>query len=324
MTFKLKPDFCREKLEKLKEKSAELNHIIVVNEYEDIYASLTHEEIQKNSTKKRIPSSKEAKVTVLCQVHPEAGLHKTTVCKYLRSRKGLLCCGRAQVGEKFTGRVFSSETIDKMSISKKEYHAKKRGNRTPQEDKRNLFNDWRTAVQKKGNYVCAVVQIRPSTLHAHHIFSKKVFPSLELDPDNGVLLASNIHEAFHEKYGHLNIVTMDHFLDFLEILMKDKSYRIEIFKKVKPRSKNCNFHKLISNQATQSDAGSETISSFTPGPDPEVEKEIVQNLSTLYKNMEELREVLFQKLSEQEKKLALNAFEKPIVARYFEYENNNL
>jgi hypothetical protein len=39
--------------------------------------------------------------------------------------------------------------------------------------------------------------------------------------------------------------------------------------------------------------------------------------------MEELREVLFQKLSEQEKKLALDAYEKPIVARSFKFEESD-
>lgn len=202
-----------------------------------------------------------------------------------------------------------------MSVSKKKFHAEKRGNRPQEQDKKNLYIEWRDAVQKRGNCRCAILQIRPKTLHCHHIFSKKIFSSIQFDPENGILLASHIHEAFHEKCGYLNIITMDHFLDFLNLLMEDNTYRTEVFKKVKPKLKSSNSQELISNQATLCVAGSETITSS--------EKEILDNLLMLYKNMEELREVLFQKLNEKEKKIALDAFQKPISARSFEYKEND-
>ena len=76
---------------------------------------LTEEELNCNRSNKPIPSVREAILQMKCSHHPNAGIQKTTVFHYLRSRTGLCCCGKEQVSSKLTGRKFSAETIEKMS-----------------------------------------------------------------------------------------------------------------------------------------------------------------------------------------------------------------
>ena len=87
-------------------------------------------------------------------------------------------------------------------------------------------------MYKDGSYICAITGIKPQRLNAHHLFSKKVFFSIEFDPQNGILLSREIHEFFHYYFGSLNIVTIDHFIYFLVLLIENKnSFRENVFKK---------------------------------------------------------------------------------------------
>lgn len=146
-----------------------------------------------------------------------------------------------------------------MSNIKKRPENKK--NQTERNKKRSEYSEWRDKVYKNGNFICAVTGIKPQRLNAHHLFSKKVFSSIELDPENGVVLSTEIHEFFHSYFGTLNIITIDHFIDFLELLIVDKnSFRENVLKKVIPRKDSYSYVKIISNQlSNKKDTGSETI-----------------------------------------------------------------
>lgn len=313
MPLQLKPRYCIEKLQKMQEKASKFGHIFVENKYETLVASFSKNEIQSNSTKQYIPSEREAIVKIRCSAHPEKGIQETTVANYLRSRIGLPCCGKAQVGQKLKNRIFSEETRKKMSESKKKYYQKYLKRRKPKSILQPKFywSKWRQIVLQNGKYVCAITGFHARYLEAHHLFSKKVFLSIQFEPENGILLAAEIHRAFHKKYGTLNVVTIDHFLDFLQLLQNDPFYRNELFKKVSSRFKRTNFQKPISNQLSSRDKGSETTNSLNSQ----------QNILRLYENMEKLREKLFYKLTDQEKELALQAFQTPIVARFYEMNN---
>ncbi len=78
-------------------------------EYKDVTLS-------SDSTVK-VRSERLAELKVRCLSHSNAQDEPilTTYDNYLRSKKGLPCCGRQSVSEKLANRVFSEETRKKMS-----------------------------------------------------------------------------------------------------------------------------------------------------------------------------------------------------------------
>lgn len=294
------------------EKSKKFAHEIIVNEYDVFLALLTQEELNCNKSKKPIPSERKTLLQIRCSHHPLQGIQVTTVFNYLRSRTGLSCCGRQQVSTKLVEREFSSETIHKMSEARKKFFAEKgKNNQTKENKDRNEYSEWRAIVYKNGFYSCAITGIRPQILNAHHLFSKKAFASIRFDPQNGISLSAEIHQAFHDCFGTLNIVTIDHFMKFLEALIKNENcFRENLFKKVIPRRNSDLYSETISSQLSynaEKDTGPETI----------VRSDIynVERLQNLHQHMTELKKTLFSKLSEKEEIFAKEAFSRAIVAR---------
>lgn len=60
---------------------------------------------------------------------------------------------------------------------------------------------WTYDVLAKANFTCDKCGQRGGSLHAHHLNGFNKFPEQRLDPENGVCLCSNCHDAFHDTYG---------------------------------------------------------------------------------------------------------------------------
>lgn len=297
-------------------KAQSLGHRIVYSEYGEQLAALSHEEIKANKPKNPFQSSRKAILRLQCENHPFGRIQETTVSNSLRARQGLLCCGRQKVSEKLTDRVFSAETIKKMSSSRKAL-ALKKISRTEKQIERQRFAEWRALAFEKGQYFCAISSIKPKTLNAHHLFSKKAFFSIKYDPKNSVLLDAKIHQLFHNTVGSLNIVTIDHFLEFLQQLIDDENFRIETFQRVVPRKNFPTYEQQISNNLSFLNDHNDLVKKN----DKCSETSTYYNIETLYKllqHMTELRPKLLSKLTEEEKELAIAAFENSIVARGYE------
>ncbi len=296
-------------------KARMLGHTIVYSEYSEQFDALSREEIDTNKPRNRFQSSKKAILRIQCENHPSSGIQETTVSNYLRSRQGLLCCGRQKVSEKLTNREFSAESKQKMSLARKAV-VQKKISRTEKQIERAFLGEWRNRAFAKGSYRCAVSFVKPKSLNAHHLFSKKVFSSIKYDPENSVLLDAQIHQLFHNTVGSLNIVTIDHFLEFLQRLIDDENFRIETFQKVIPRNNFPTYEQQISNnlsfitdrnELVEKGKCSETNTYYN-----------IENICELFKRMTELKPNLLQKLTQEEKELAIAAFENPIVARGYE------
>jgi len=140
-------------------------------------------------------------------------------------------------------------------------------------------------------------------------FFKKVFLSIEFDAENCVILSKEIHQSFHNYYGTLNIVTIDHFIEFLELLSIDQNFRSELFQTIEPRKNFPTYKKTISNPVFNNDTGSETMKFYN-----------LENIIELQKHMIRIREKLLKKLFPEEKILANKAFQTKICSRNFQFE----
>jgi hypothetical protein len=302
-----------EKNRKITEKAQSFNHDILYSEYAEQLATLSPEELEAGKPIKRFQSSRKACLVVFCNKHPDQGDQETTVAKYLNARCGLSCCGYQRVGEKLTNRVFSPETLKRMAAARKAV-VQRNPPRTDKRIEHVRLVEWRNSVYREGQYKCAVSGVKPARLNAHHLYSKKAFLSLKYIPENGIPLDVLIHQHFHNTVGSLNIVTIDHFLDFLEKLKKDKNFRIETFQKVVPRKKCQTYEQLISNKISffnndfseEKDKCSETSNFYN-----------IENICELFERMTELKTYLLSKMTDEEKELAILAYENPILARGF-------
>lgn len=72
---------------------------------------------------------------------------------------------------------------------------------------------WTLDVLSKANFTCDKCGDRGGKLHAHHKNAFASFPEQRLDPNNGVCLCENCHDAFHIKYGKGNN-TEEQYLQF--------------------------------------------------------------------------------------------------------------
>jgi hypothetical protein len=207
-------------------------------------------------------SERKAVLILFCPKHNSPSeTSRTTYYNYLRCRTGLACCGRESARHKLTDRKFSTETLDKMSKTRKEMWANKPKQLTAPRNPI-LYNEWRVKVQQENNFICTITGLRPKQCHAHHLFSQNVFQSLRYNQKNGVLLCAEIHEEFHKMWGYRTPITIDHFLVFLKILSVDTLFRENLFKKIKFRENKVKKTKLmmpISSQAPKEfGEGSET------------------------------------------------------------------
>lgn len=103
-----------------------------------------------------------------------------------------------------------------MSVAMKKVSQKKAISCTEKQIERKKLKEWQACVFQEGNYLCALSGVKSRNFNPSHLFSKKVFPSLKFDPENGVLLDAKIHQHFHNTGSSLYIVTIDHFLEFLQ------------------------------------------------------------------------------------------------------------
>lgn len=315
LNFYISISDVQEKHQLVVNKAKKFGHNILFSEYGEQLADLSNDEMKANKPQKRFQTSKIALLKLCCEKHPDAGIQETTVSNYLRSRCGLSCCGRVQVSEKLTNRVFSDDTLKKMSDARKRI-VQKNPSRTEKQIENQQLIHWRKSVFERGNYLCAISGVKSETFNAHHLYSKKVFPSIKFDPDNGVLLDAKIHQHFHNTVGSLYIVTLDHFLEFLEKLRDSENFRMETFRKVKPRKNYPSYEQLISNNLSffnepssfkeTKDKCSETIAYYN-----------IENICELLERMTELKKHLFSKLTDEGKELAIAAFRYPIDARAY-------
>lgn len=318
MNFYLSISVILEKNQEVKNKAQSFNHDIVYSEYGEQIAALSPEEIKANKPINRFQSSRKARLVVCCKNHPDQGEQETTVSKYLKARCGLPCCGYKQVGEKQKNQIFSPETLKKMSEARKVVVQRKYPERRPERIDHDRFVEWRNSVYQRSQYKCVISGLKPKHFNAHHLYSKKTFPSLKYIQENGVLLDKNIHQHFHNTVGSLNIVTLDHFLDFLQKLIEDKNFRVETFQKGIPAKKNSTYEQLISNKVFFSNNDSTNDSTKEKNKCSETNNPYsIENICELFERMTELKDYLFSKMTDEEKELAIAAYENPILARGF-------
>lgn len=143
--------------------------------------------------------------------------HTTTFSNYKRSKTGLPCCGKEQVSQKLKDRVFSDETLVKMTeaASKRPY----RGGKPRRWRKTSDYAKWRKSVFKNYNNECAITGVKlenseGKALVAHHLYGAKDYPNLTYVEGNGIVLEESIHMLFHNTYGYTNN-TLEQFKKFL-------------------------------------------------------------------------------------------------------------
>lgn len=315
MNYHISISKIRTKQENVVRKAQKLGHTLLYSEYGEQLANLSFEEIIANKAKIRFQSERKAILQFRCESHPDAKIQETTVYKYLNARCGLPCCGCKQVSQKLKGRSFSDETLKKMAESQK-IRAQKNPSRTESAIEKEHYVKWRQAVLKNGNYLCAITQVKSKELHVHHLYSKKVFPSLKHEPENGLVLDAQIHQYFHNKVGSLIAVTPDHFIEFLQDLIDSEEFRMKVFQKVTPRKKYPTYVEQISNKLSFSNNASSLAGKEDKCSETSTYYDI-ENICKLLQNVTELKTSLFSKLTEEEKELAIQASREPLVARYF-------
>ncbi len=147
---------------------------------------------------------------------------ETTYTNYKRSRTGLPCCGRQQVSEKLTGRVFNEHTIEKMREAGLNRQSRG-GSEARYWRKTNSYIRWRKVVFLSWNNECPITGNKsPETeLVAHHFFNASNGEKLACNIKNGILLEKNIHVLFHNIYGYRDN-TLQQFQDFLDLLVQSQ------------------------------------------------------------------------------------------------------
>lgn len=126
-------------------------------------------------------------------------------------------------------------------------------------------------------------------------------PSLRFDPENAIVLSREIHELFHSEYGHFRVVTIEHFIEFLSSL----SQQGDLYRKIVKETKTANIRPISNQEST--DSGSETT-------------QILSNIEEIRQNMIQLKEVLFEKLSPIEQKIAIVSLSNHVPIRNFSNE----
>lgn len=196
--YKLPKQNIESKQQKVVQKAQKFGHTLLYSEYEAqlvLYESLSQVERENF----RFVSVRVAILYLRCPHHNNGRIQKTTVCNYLRARTGLLCCGRKVVSKKLQNRVFSEDTRQKMAKAK----TKPRKPASEKRELRHRIAGWRREFFEKYGTNCAFCVNNSKELNVHHLYIQRVFSSLKFDPENGIVLSKEIHEAFHAEYGHL-------------------------------------------------------------------------------------------------------------------------
>ena len=127
---------------------------------------------------------------------------------------------------------------------------------------------WCDGVKKRANFECKICGYRGIDLHAHHLYSKSLFPEYAIEYWNGVALCKDCHRAFHSEYG--TQCTEEDFAKFFT------DYRKSRIKRVENLLKTCG--KLLSYQHEE----------FTPVENPKVINRLLtsyQHLKLMFINM---------------------------------------
>jgi hypothetical protein len=165
--------------------------------------------------------NRESSLVVFCPFHKEKVT--TTFHNYNRSQTGLLCCGRQQVSEKLKFRVFTEETILRMSQGA--LNRPKRNGKPRKWRKHHEYVQWKKQVSIAYENKCAVTGLSANEagpLVAHHLNGVNKHPHLTYVVENGILLTKETHVLFHNTYSYHNN-TLDQFLDFLMLLLIKQS-----------------------------------------------------------------------------------------------------
>lgn len=153
--------------------------------------------------------NKSSPLIVFCPHHGTE--HVTTFTNYKRSRTGCPCCGRMQTSTKLVGREYSQETINKQS--KAAQLRPKRGGKPRRWREQSKYRGWRQKILKNHGYKCAISG-KKENLECHHLYGTNKYTDLIYVPENGIVLAKEIHASFHNFYGYRDN-TLEQFESFL-------------------------------------------------------------------------------------------------------------
>ncbi len=70
-------------------------------------------------------------------------------------------------------------------------------------------------VMNDRNYTCELTNTTGGKLSVHHINSVHLFPELQFDKENVIVIKQSIHKEFHNKYGY-QWATREKWNQFLE------------------------------------------------------------------------------------------------------------
>ena len=166
---------------------------------------------------------------VYCPIHNI--LHTTNFDNYRRSKTGLPCCGKDSKSKLLTGRVYSSETIEKMRLGAMNKPRKARTNREWRLTQE--FRDWRIDVRREWDYVCAITG-KKGDLDCHHLYNGSLYENHRFDSNNGILIDTYYHKIFHDNYGYFDN-TLEMFLEFIGKLINNQ-VQLESWKGLETRT----------------------------------------------------------------------------------------
>nr|ALO21126.1 putative HNH homing endonuclease [Carteria crucifera] len=187
--------------------------------------------------------NKFSKLVVYCPKPTHNRQYHTTFDNYRRCKTGLECCGNEQKSKKLTGRIFSPETLTKMSESAKKRPL--RGGQPRRWRETYDYRNWKFKVCQKWGKECAITG-RKYGLEVHHLYSATKYTTLVYEQLNGILLSAELHSLFHRTCPN-KFCTLNDFRQFLLGLINPEVMLPIRAKRIRKRT-NLVF-KLISSQA---------------------------------------------------------------------------
>lgn len=295
MPFKLTLSYIRIKQQALEKKALALGHVIVWSEYKQILDQANVQEPMDFT----IPGERQACLKVICNKHanPADPPIKTNVNNYLRSRTGLTCCGNQSKVILLKGRTFTAETLQQMSDSAQK--RKRKGSQDVRDS--GFYRTWREATVKNWNSTCQVRGVQSTSLVVHHFFSMTHFTSLRFIEDNGVVLDDVIHNIFHKIYGFKKPVTLDCFIMFVNDLLTDENFRLNVFGFLEASATSDTIETGEVGLSSGDNQGVDAISNQTANAEgSETRAFRVETLGKLHEHVVQLRQVLESLLTEEE------------------------
>lgn len=156
MIYRNSEEFKREKIQQIKELAEKRSHTLISGSYE----------------------TKESELVVRCNIHNE--IFTTTFYNYQRSKSGLACCGKQRTSKALKGRVYSEETLKKMSVAALKRPL--RGGKPRKWRKTFRYNEWHKKAMAIWKYRCALTGERlekgKKNLTVHHLISASLSEKL--------------------------------------------------------------------------------------------------------------------------------------------------